>query len=170
MVMDAKSSADDAAAKRKMFKHMGEFKTTKTPVIVLFRTVPEEENNCLVVAPKFLPDVYNSALMRTVESDQAQESDELGTYLARQYFPDGVNMLSMLHRDNFIKKQPTSEIIITYGLSDDGRVQLDELNKMIAKEKGVKVSELAEQNASSEDLADEKKETKKDAKKTSKKN
>ena len=107
MVMDAKSSADDAAAKRKMFKHMGEFKTTKTPVIVLFRTVPEEENNCLVVAPKFLPDVYNSALMRTVESDQAQESDELGTYLARQYFPDGVNMLSMLHKDNYIKKQPT---------------------------------------------------------------
>ena len=91
-------------------------------------------------------------------------------YLARQYFPDGVNMLSMLHRDNFIKKQPTSEIIITYGLSDAGRIQLDELNKMIAKEKGVKVSELAEQNASSEDLADEKKETKKDAKKTSKKN
>ena len=73
-------------------------------------------------------------------------------------------------RDNFIKKQPTSEIIITYGLSDAGRIQLDELNKMIAKEKGVKVSELAEQNASSEDLADEKKETKKDAKKTSKKN
>ena len=61
--MDAKSSADDAAAKRKMFKHMGEFKTTKTPVIVLFRTVPEEENNCLVVAPKFLPDVYNLSLI-----------------------------------------------------------------------------------------------------------
>ena len=170
MVMDAKSSGDDAQAKRKMFKHMGEFKTTKTPVAVLFRTVPQEENNCLVVAPKFLPDVYNSALMRTIESDEAQGSDELGTYLARQYFPDGVNMLSMLHKDNYIKKQPTSEIIITYGLTDEGRIQLDELNKMIAKEKGVKVSELAEQNASTEDLANEKKDTKKDAKKTSKKN
>ena len=45
MVMDAKSSGDEAQAKRKLFKHMGEFKTTKTPVAVLFRTVPQEENN-----------------------------------------------------------------------------------------------------------------------------
>ena len=170
--MDAKSATEDSASRRKMMKHMGEYKESKTPIVVLFRTVPDEPNNCLIMAPKFLPDIYLSSLMRAVESDAGQASDEFGTYLDRQYFPDGVNMLAMLHKDNYIKKQPTENIIITYGLTKDGRVQLDQLNKLIAKEKGVKLSELAvkETSAKKEKPAETvKKETKSDAKKSSKK-
>ena len=38
------------------------------------------------------------------------------------------------------------EIIVTMGAGNDGEVSLDELNKLIAKEKGVKVTELAVQD------------------------
>tara|TARA_B100001245_G_C22868853_1_gene417828 strand:+ start:41 stop:580 length:540 start_codon:yes stop_codon:yes gene_type:complete len=171
MVMDAKSATEDSAARRKMMKHMGEYKESKTPIVVLFRTVPGEPNNCLIMAPKFLPDIYLSSLMRAVESAEGQASDEFGSYLDRQFFPDGVNMLAMLHKDNYIKKQPTENIIVTYGLTTEGRVPLDQLNKLIAKEKGVKLSELAVKDTVTETVekATVKKETKSDAKKSSKK-
>ena len=38
---------------------------------------------------------------------------------------------------------PTKNVIVTMGSGNDGEVALDELNKLIAKERGVKVSELA---------------------------
>ena len=161
MVMDENTNAADVAAKTKRMKHMGEYETV--PVIVLFRTLPGDEKNCLICAPKFLPDAQNSALMNAVESDGGQAENELGTYLARQKFADGTNMLEMLHTNNYLKKQPTSSVTMTFGMSKDGRIQLDKLNQAIAKDKGVKVSELAIQDKTAKET-----ETK-DAKKTSSK-
>ena len=41
------------------------------------------------------------------------------------------------------KKFKTKEIMVTYGSGPEGRILLNKLNEMIAKEKGIKVSELA---------------------------
>ena len=54
-VMDAGTTSADIQAKKTRMKHMGEFKETKTPVVIVFRTLPNDSENCLVVAPKFLP-------------------------------------------------------------------------------------------------------------------
>jgi hypothetical protein len=51
-------------------------------------------------------------------------------------------MLAMMHNDNYIKKFKTKDIVVTFGNTADGRILLNKLNEMIAKEKGVKVSEL----------------------------
>jgi len=169
MVMDANTNATlTPNMGKKQLKHLGEYKESKTPVIVLFRTVPKEPNNCLIVAPKFLPDVYNEAIMKAVDSDGGQAESELGTYLHRQRFPNGENMLELLHNQNYIKKILTDKIDITYGVGIDGRVSLDELNKLIAKSKGVKVNELAinDPTATKEET---KKAVVKDAKKSTKK-
>ena len=88
----------------------------------------------------------------------------MGTYLARQSFPDGTNMLAMLSNDNYLKKFKTKDIIMTYGPTAEGRITLNKLNEMIAKEKGVKVSDLAQKDP---DASTAKATTKKaDAKKT----
>ena len=129
---------------RRHFKHIGELADeSKAKVVIVYRTVPDEPNNCLVVGTKFLPDMYHNALMRAVESEGAQQAMELGEFLGRQTFPDGTNMLALLHNDNYIKKFATDQIIVTYGGSADGRISLDKLNEQIAKDLGVKVSELA---------------------------
>ena len=108
--------------------------------------------------------------MRAVESEGGQASEELGTYLARQTFPDGTNMLAVLNNDNYIKKFKTKDIVMTYGPTAEGRITLNKLNEMIAKEKGVKVSELAVQEDKQADAETTKKTTKKaDAKETAKK-
>ena len=52
-------------------------------------------------------------------------------------------MLAMMHNDNYIKKFKTKEIMVTFGNTADGRILLNKLNEMVAKEKGVKVSDYA---------------------------
>ena len=141
---DTGKAGDGQTGPKRHFKHIGELADeSKAKVVIVYRTVPGESNNCLVVGTKFLPDMYHNALMKAVESESAQQSEELGPYLDRQTFPDGTNMLKMLHNDNYIKKFKTKDIVMTYGPTDEGRITLNKLNEMIAKEKGVKVSDLA---------------------------
>ena len=129
---------------KRHFKHIGELADqSKAKVVIVYRTVPDEPNNCLVVGTKFLPDLYHNALMKAVESDVGQDAKELGEFLGRQQFPDGTNMLAILHNDNYIKKFATKEIVVTFGTTTDGRIALNKLNDQIAKDTGVKVSELA---------------------------
>ena len=180
LVMGPDAGNLEGAIERRWFKHVGELADeSKAKVVILYRTIPQgegkadESKNCLVVGTKFLPDMYHDALMRAVESQGAQAENELGTYLARQSFPDGTNMLAMLHNDNYIKKFPTKDVIVTYGPLAEGRIALDKLNTRIAKDLNVKESELAvsdETPGATKTTAKAKPATKKtDAKKTTKK-
>jgi len=143
MVMDASSADVEAKLARKYFKHIGILKDDGAKVAIIFRTVPEEPENCLVIGPKFLSDVYHNAFMRALESAEGQASFELGTYLARQKFPDGIDMLALLHNDNYIKKIPTDNVIVTYGPGNEGKIGLDKLNQMIADDMGISLTELS---------------------------
>ncbi len=143
MVMDASSADVEAKLARKYFKHIGILKDDGAKVAIIFRTVPEEPENCLVIGPKFLSDVYHNAFMRALESAEGQASFELGTYLARQKFPDGIDMLALLHNDNYIKKIATANVIVTYGPGEEGKIGLDKLNQMIADDMGISLKELS---------------------------
>ncbi len=132
---------------KRHFKHIGELSDqSKAKVVIMYRTVPGEPNNCLVVGTKFLPDMYHNGLMKAVESEGGQQAEEFADYAGRQTFADGTNMLAMLHNDNYIKKFKTNEIMVTYGSGADGKILLNKLNEMIAKEKGVKVGDLAQKD------------------------
>jgi hypothetical protein len=161
-------AGDGQTGPKRHFKHIGELADgSKAKVVILYRTVPGEADNCLVVGTKFLPDLYHNGLMKAVESEGGQSADELADYLGRQTFADGTNMLAMLHNDNYIKKFKTKEIMVTYGNAEDGRILLNKLNEMIAKEKGVAVKDLAKDPEAVEQKAPAKKATKKaDAKET----
>ena len=161
-------AGDGQTGPKRHFKHIGELADeSKAKVVIMYRTVPGEPNNCLVVGTKFLPDQYHNSLMKAVESEGGQEADEFADFASRQTFPDGTNMLAMLHNDNYIKKFKTNEIVVTYGATDDGRILLNKLNEMIAKDKGVTVKDLAKDPEATEKKAPAKKTTKKaDAKAT----
>jgi hypothetical protein len=137
-------AGDGQTGPKRHFKHIGELADeSKAKVVIMYRTVPGEGDNCLVVGTKFLPDMYHNALMKAVESAGGQEADEFADFASRQTFPDGTNMLAMLHNDNYIKKFKTKEIMVTYGNAAEGRILLNKLNEMIAKEKGTTVKEMA---------------------------
>ena len=128
---------------KRHFKHIGELVDGGAKVVIMYRTVPSEADNCLVVGTKFLPDMYHNALMKAVESEGGQQAVEFADFASRQTFPDGTNMLAMMHNDNYIKKFKTKDIVVTYGNEKDGRILLSKLNEMIAKEKGISVKDLA---------------------------
>jgi hypothetical protein len=157
-------AGDGQTGPKRFFKHIGELADeSKAKVVIMYRTVPGEADNCLVVGTKFLPDMYHNALMKAVESEGGQQADEFADYASRQTFPDGTNMLSMLHNDNYIKKFKTKEIMVTYGTGEDGRILLNKLNEMIAKDKGVTVKDLAKDPEATEKKAPARKTTTKKA-------
>ena len=144
LVMGPDAGSQEGHVPRRYFKHVGQLADeSKAKVVIVYRTVPDEPNNCLVVGTKFLPDIYHDSLMKAVESVGGQAEKEFGVFMSRQRFPDGTNMLAVLHNDGFIKKFPTKQIIVTFGPTADGRIALNKLNEQVARDLGVKVSELA---------------------------
>ena len=122
-------------------KHVGKMKNNSSRLAIVFRTIPGEPNNCLVVGTQGLGDSYHDTLMSLIESDAAQQANELAEVLAVRKFPDGTVMLGYLHSKGHLKKVPTSMVLMTP--DSQTQIQLDELNKIIAKQKGVTVDELA---------------------------
>lgn len=116
-------------------------KNNSARVAVVFRTLPGEPNNALVVGTNGLPDAYHDSLMALIESDSGQQANELADILAARRFPDGEVMLGWLHARGQLKKVPTHLVLMTP--NPQTQIQLDELNKMIAEQKGVTVDELA---------------------------
>ena len=124
----------------KTLKHIGKMKNTGAKVLVVFRTLPGESNQSLVVAVSQLPDAYHDAIMAVVESDQAQDVFEFGEILFIRSFPDGRPMLTALQQDNRLQKVPTDLVIMTPSPVD--QVPLDQLNLLIAEQKNCTVDEL----------------------------
>lgn len=116
-------------------------KNNSARVVVLYRTVPSEPNNCLVVGTQGLIDSHHDALMSLIENPSGQEANELADLLAVRKFPDGANMLQYLHTNGHIKKVPTTMVLMTPNTQT--QLPLNELNELIAKQKGVTVNELA---------------------------
>lgn len=129
-------------------KHVGRLKDTKQKVLVVFKTIPDDFYNCLVASTSNFNDEDHNSIMTVVESTQGQDAFELGEVLANRYFRDGRPMLASLHQDGKLVKIPTSRIEMTPTTTDV--INLDELNVMIAEQrgtpvpnKGVEVQELA---------------------------
>lgn len=122
-------------------KHVGKMKNNSAKVAVAYRTIPGEPNNCLVIGTQGLVDSYHDSLMSVVQDDSAQQANELADILSSRRFPDGNNMLAWLHVNGHLKKVPTNMVLMTPNTQQT--IQLDELNKLIAEQKGVSVEDLA---------------------------
>jgi len=112
-----------------MIKHIGRHGDKK--IVILYRTVPEEDHMCLVVYSDLLPRTYHDAVMQTLETPVGQQAKEFADALFRNLLPDGRNMLHTLHREGLIKKIPTNQVIVTPDVKSN--VRLDELNGILKK-------------------------------------
>lgn len=125
-------------------KHVGRIKTTKRKVAVAYRTIPGDPYSALVVTTENLMAEEHDALMKLIESDAGQSANELALAMARTTLPDGRNMLAGFHTTGKMVKVDTSNVEMT---PDKVTVlQLDELNKIIAEQKGVALEDLAVQD------------------------
>ena len=126
-------------------KHIGRHGDRK--VAVLFREVPQEDHMCLVIYPDTLPAPWESAIMKVLESDAGQQSENFADTLHRSLLPDGRVILETLHREKMIKKIRTADVLVTP--RPDSSIRLDELNKMLNEMKTgeAAIKRLAENDA-----------------------
>lgn len=130
-------------------KHVGKMKNNSARIAVVYRTIPGEANSALVVGTNGLVDSYHDALMALIESESGQQANELADLLAVRRFPDGEVMLNWLHARGHLKKVPTNLVLMTP--NTQAQLPLDELNKMIAEQKGITIEELAVTDGSQQD-------------------
>ena len=127
-------------------KHVGKHGDRK--VCILFRQVPGEEHMCLVIYPDTLHAHWQDSIQKALESDVAQQSEELADALHRSFLPDGRPVLQTLHQERMIKKLRTSDVLVTP--TGDSKIRLDELNKMLneMKQGEAAIKKMAENDAS----------------------
>jgi hypothetical protein len=122
-------------------KHVGRVATTKKKCIIVYRTLPGDAYNCLIVPTENLPDAYHDAIINLVESNAGQDAYEFAEVMARSTFPDGSTMLAALHAQGRLIKVGTSDIEMTP--TNSNTIVLSELNQIIAEQRGVAVDELS---------------------------
>ena len=116
-----------------MIKHIGKHNSKK--IVLLWRRVPNEGHMALVLYSDTLPRMIHDEVMKQLESPIGQEAKEFSDVLFRTIMGDGRNALQVLHQEGFIKKVPTSQVLITP--TAKATVRLDELNNILDEmEKG----------------------------------
>lgn len=122
-------------------KHVGKMKNNGAKIVIAYRTLPGDPHSALVIGTQALLDSYHDSLMSLVESDIGQQADELADVMAVRRFPDGSNMLHFTHVNGFLKKVPTDSVLVTP--DNKSSVPLNELNNIIAQNKGIRLEDLA---------------------------
>ena len=111
-----------------MIKHVG--KHNDQSVLVIFREVPDEDHMALVTYPDRLPSAVHNDIMGCLESNAGQAAKHLGDALHRVVGTDGENLLVKIHREQWMKKVRTQDILVTPSPGQQG-ARLDEINKII---------------------------------------
>ena len=124
-------------------KHVGRFKDNQRKVVVAYRVIPgdAEAKSALVIDTASLSDADHDTLIKTVESPAGQEAFEFAEVMARTQLSDGANMLARFHATGKLQKVLHTEVEMmptpTYIMG------LDELNKVIAEQRGTTIADLA---------------------------
>jgi hypothetical protein len=127
-------------------RHVGRHGERK--VAIVFREVPGEPHMCLVTYPDVLNRHVHDPLMKCIESDIGQSSENLADALNRTYTVEGKIILQALHAEGQLKKVNTEQVVVTP--SPNVRIKLNELNKILdeMKQGEAAVKRLAEIDSS----------------------
>lgn len=98
-----------------MIRHTGVLNNTGKNVVVAFMSLPDDPDHALVIDTDALPDNYNEALRKIVESVDGQNAENLADVLARRMTPDGSNttMLQKLHSAGRLQKVSVDLVTMT---------------------------------------------------------
>jgi len=108
-------------------RHVGKHGDRK--VAIIFREVPGEPHMCLVTYTETINQHIHDPLIRCIESDIGQNSENLADALNRSYTQDGRPILLVLHNEGQLKKVNTEQVVMTP--APNTRIKLNELNKML---------------------------------------
>jgi hypothetical protein len=133
-------------------KHVGKQISTQDKLVILFREVPGEPDNCLVVKTRALGETEHDNLMEVLEGLEGQQTNQLADVLHRHMNRSGRPILEALHASRKIMKLQTTDVALTPDAKNS--VALNEVNNAIranqvGDDKGGPAA-IAQQNPSEE--------------------
>ena len=94
-----------------MTKHVGIY--GEKPCVVVFRELPDDDQNALVILSDSLEGQLHDDIMSVVDSQEAQESNNISEVFFRRRLTDGENMLEALHTRGKLVKAPVDMVKLT---------------------------------------------------------
>tara|TARA_B100001287_G_scaffold52542_1_gene41386 strand:+ start:213 stop:821 length:609 start_codon:yes stop_codon:yes gene_type:complete len=126
-----------------MTKHVGLY--GDKPCVVVFRELPEEADQALIVISDSLEGQFHDDIMSVVDSPEGQESNNVSEVFFRRRLTDGENMLEALHTRGKLTKVPVDMVKLTP--APNQAVELAEVNAELQKiETGSNPPLVTEQN------------------------
>ena len=122
-------------------KHVGRSIKDRRKCAVAYRVVPGDPDYCLVVYSDTLEAADHATLMNLIESNAGQNAYEFAEAMHRSTLSDGRNMLVHFSKTGKITKVKSTEIELVP--NQQSSINLAELNKLVAEQKGVTVADLA---------------------------
>jgi hypothetical protein len=112
------------------FKHVGKVNNKK--VIIVKRSIGgDEAHMAVVIYSDIMPQKYHDDVMKILESNEGQQAYEFSDILERRMMSDGQNMLQALSHENYLKRVPSNNVMITP--NSKSSMRLDELNKLLSQ-------------------------------------
>lgn len=111
-----------------IIRHCGVVRSTGSRVFVVWRQLENDPTHCLVVYRDSLPEVYSNRVAELVLG-RGQSSIELWDVMDKIGTLEGSNMLSVLHRMGYIRKQHTLDVDMHVG--GNNKIPLNVLNEEI---------------------------------------
>jgi hypothetical protein len=121
-------------------KHVGRVISNQRKCAVVFRTLPNEPENCLILPTENLSPEDHDDVIALIESNGAQTAYELAEAMDRAVLRDGSRMLPRFHGGRKLVKMATTDIEMCP--NNNTRIVLADLNNMIAEQRGVGIEDL----------------------------
>lgn len=121
-------------------KHVGRVISNQRKCAVVFRTLPNEPENCLILPTENLSPEDHDDVIALIESNSAQTAYELAEAMDRAVLRDGSRMLPRFHGGRKLVKMATKDIEMCP--NNNTRIVLADLNNMIAEQRGVGIEDL----------------------------
>lgn len=110
-------------------KHVGKYGEKRC--VVVFRELPDDTENALVVMSDSLEGQFHDDVMSVVDSVEGQESNNISEVLFRRRLSDGENILEALHTRKKLIRVPVEMVKLTPYPNQE--IALSEVNAEIRK-------------------------------------
>jgi len=112
-----------------LLKHVGKY--GDKPCVVVFRELPDDSENALIVVSDTLEGQLHDDVMSVIDSPEGQESNSVSDVLFRRRATDGNNLLEVLHTTQKLIKVPVSMVKLTPMPNQE--VELADVNAELGK-------------------------------------
>lgn len=112
-----------------LLKHVGKY--GDKPCVVVFRELPDDSENALIVVSDSLEGQLHDDVMSVIDSPEGQESNSVSDVLFRRRATDGNNLLEVLHTTQKLIKVPVSMVKLTPMPNQE--VELADVNAELGK-------------------------------------